>query len=312
LIKQKQILLVGRSGFIGSYLHDKFKDDYRITSVGYSSGLIEDDFHQLDLTKEKDVEIFSKQLPSCDILIFLVGLAHKKGNGKDFNKFQLVNKQTLINIVSMLQNINKLPRKLIFASTISIYGEKIDRDIYHEDSSKEPFSPYALTKLDAENFLLKNFGTQSWILRFAPVYAPDFQLNIKRRTRVFGKFYRVGNGKKKLSLCNVENILEVVKGIFKEKVPPGIYNISDGNKYSYNDLLDYVNAKWVVHIPTFLVKGLYVVGKMMNNIFLKENATKLISDNVFPSYKIRQYIELPYTLKKTNQITITNKTNKKI
>ena len=138
MIKQKQILLVGRSGFIGSYLHDKFKDDYRITSVGYSSGLIEDDFHQLDLTKEKDVEIFSKQLPSCDILIFLVGLAHKKGNGKDFNKFQLVNKQTLINIVSMLQNINKLPRKLIFASTISIYGEKIDRDIYHEDSSKEP------------------------------------------------------------------------------------------------------------------------------------------------------------------------------
>ena len=163
MIKQKQILLVGRSGFIGSYLHDRFKDDYRITSVGYSRGLIENNFHQLDLTKEKDVEIFSKEIPSCDILIFLVGLAHKKGNLKDFNKFQLVNKQTLINIVSMLHNTNKLPRKLIFASTISIYGEKIDRDIYYEDSSKEPFSPYALTKLDAENFLLK-------ILKHSPGY----------------------------------------------------------------------------------------------------------------------------------------------
>ena len=35
---------------------------------------------------------------------------------------------------------------------------------------------------------------------------------------------------------------------------------------------------------------------MMNNIFLKENATKLISDNVFPSDKIRVYIDLPAVL----------------
>ena len=81
--------MVGRSGFIGSYLHDRFKDDYRITSVGYSRGLIEDNFHQLDLTKEKDVEIFSKEIPSCDILIFLVGLAHKKGMGKTLINFNL-------------------------------------------------------------------------------------------------------------------------------------------------------------------------------------------------------------------------------
>ena len=65
----------------------------------------------------------------------------------------------------------------------------------------------------------------------------------------------------------------------------------DINKF--NDLLNHVNAKWVIPIPIFMVKGLYFIGKMMNNIFLKENATKLISDNVFPSDKIRQYIDLP-------------------
>ena len=96
----------------------------------------------------------------------------------------------------------------------------------------------------------------------------------------------------------MENIGFAVQGIIEDKVPSGIYNISDENEYSYNELLKYVNAKWIVHIPTFLVKGLYVVGKMMNNIFLKENATKLISDNIFPSDKIRQYITLPATLDK--------------
>jgi hypothetical protein len=96
----------------------------------------------------------------------------------------------------------------------------------------------------------------------------------------------------------LENIGSAVQGILEDKVPSGIYNISDTKDYSYNDLLKYVNAKWIVRIPTFLVKGLYVVGKMMNNIFLKENATKLISDNIFPSDKIREYIELPNTLNK--------------
>jgi nucleoside-diphosphate-sugar epimerase len=204
----------------------------------------------------------------------------------------------LVNLLSALEVQGKLPNKIIFASTISVYGEKMNQNIYNEDSEKSPFSPYAVTKLEAEEYLLNSYGIQSWILRFAPVYAPDFQLNINRRTKAAGRYYKVGKGSKKLSLCNLENIGSVVQDILKEKVPAGVYNISDENEYSYNDLLKYVNAKWIVRIPTFLVKGLYVVGKMMNNIFLKESAIKLISDNVFSSDKIREYIELPYTFKK--------------
>ena len=34
----------------------------------------------------------------------------------------------------------------------------------------------------------------------------------------------------------------------------------------------------------------------MNNTFLKENAVKLISDNIFPSGKIRQFIDMPKIL----------------
>jgi hypothetical protein len=75
-----------------------------------------------------------------------------------------------------------------------------------------------------------------------------------------------------------------------------VYNISDEKDYSYNDLLNHVNAKWVMPIPNFLVKAVYYIGNLMNNIFLKENATKLISDNVFPSDKIRGYIDLPAVL----------------
>jgi len=291
------ILVAGANGFIGTFLYNSFNKDYSITALDYSKGLIEDNFFSIDLTQEADVETFAEKSPTCDALIFLVGLAHKKGKGQEFEEFRRINKQTLVNFLSALEVQGKLPNKIIFASTISVYGEKMNQNIYNEDSEKNPFSPYAVTKLEAEEYLLKNYGVQSWVLRFAPVYSPDFQLNINRRTKAAGRYYKVGKGSKNLSLCNLKNIGSAVQGILKDKVPAGIYNISDENEYTYNDLLRRVNAKWIIPIPTFLVKWLYVVGKMMNNIFLKENATKLISDNIFPSNKIRQYVELPYKLK---------------
>ena len=299
---KKPILLAGANGNIGSFIFKILNKEYAITRVDYTQGILGDNYFSLDLTNELEVSTFSKSSPKHDALIFLVGLAHKKGKGQEFEEFRRINKQTLINLLMSLDKNNKLPEKIIFASTISVYGEKINQNIYNEDSEKNPFSPYAVTKLEAEEYLQNNYGTQSWILRFAPVYAPDFQLNINRRTKSGGYFYKVGDGKKKLSLCNLENIGFAVQGIIEDKVPSGIYNISDENEYSYNDLLKYVNAKWVISVPKVIVKGLYYVGKVMNNIFLKENATKLISDNIFPSVKIREFIDMPNTLDSNKDI----------
>ncbi len=214
----------------------------------------------------------------------------------DHKEFEKINKQTLVNLLSALNATGKIPEKIIFSSTISVYGEKINKSIYSEETSQKPFSPYAVTKLDVEKYLTSNYINESWILRFAPVYAQDFNLNIKRRTKLFGRFYKIGRGEKKLSLCNLKNIGLIIKGILEDKIPSGVYNISDSKDYSYNDLLKYANAKWKIPIPNFIVSGIFLFGKMINSIFLKENAIKLISNNIFPSKKIRQYIKLPHTL----------------
>ena len=290
--------MTASNGFIGSYLGAHLKNKFTVTSISKSEQIDIGDCISVDLSVLAGVRNFVDNSQKFDTLIFLVGLAHKKGKGQEIDEFRRINKQTLVNLLSALEEQKKLPNKIIFASTISVYGEKLHQNMYNEESNKNPFSPYALTKLEAEEFLLEHYEKQSWILRFSPVYAPNFQLNINRRTKLGGRFYKVGRGTKKLSLCNLENIGCAIQGIIEDKVPAGIYNISDAKDYTYNDLLNYANGKWTLPIPRFLVKGLYIMGKMMNNIFLKENATKLISDNIFPSDKIRQYIELPYALKK--------------
>ena len=208
----------------------------------------------------------------------------------------MINFQTLENLLSELDRKNKIPKKIIFSSTISVYGEKSQNINYTEELMNKPLSPYAVTKLEAEKYLLEKFQDKSWILRFAPVYSNDFLLNINRRTRIGRIFYRVGKGNRKLSLCNIKNIGIAVEKIINDKVPIGIYNLSDSGEYSYNKLLQKQKAKWVLPIPIFFVKFLYLLGKVFNNVFLIENTIKLISDNIFTSKKICSFINLTASL----------------
>ena len=291
-----KIVIAGGNGFIGSHLLSQLEEQASVTSIDYGNDQTVKDFIDLDLTDINQVNGFADNCDHFDVLIFLVGLAHAKGKGKDLPEFNEVNYQTLVNLLSALDKNKKIPEKIIFASTISVYGESYYQSIYNEDIMPKPFSPYAVTKLQAEQYLIENFGNRSWILRFAPVYSSDFFLNIYRRTKIGGKFYRVGKGFKKLSLCNIENIKAAVEAIINGNVPAGIYNLSDPTEYSYNDLLAWRNPDWVMRIPLSAVWLLYYLGKLSNNTFLKENSVKLISDNVFPSDKIRSYVDLPATI----------------
>jgi len=291
-----KILIAGGTGYIGSHLYSQLEEQAAVTSINYGNDQTEKDLINLDLTDIDKVNHFTDKCDHFDVLIFLVGLAHAKGKGKDFPEFKKVNFQTLVNLLSALDGNNKIPEKLIFASSISVYGERYHQSIYDEDMVGKPFSPYALTKLKAEHYLLKNFGNRSWILRFAPVYSWDFLLNVDRRTKMGSSFYQVGRGGKKLSLCNIENIKAALEAIINGKVPVGLYNLSDLTEYTYNELLMWRNAARVIHIPLFAIRMLYHLGKFFKSTFLKENTVKLISDNVFPSDKIRLYVDLPATI----------------
>ena len=170
------VLIAGYKGHIGTYLTNKLEKYYSVYGCDYNAK--QDDsynttFSRLDLTKIIDVKNYIEKLPQLDILIFLVGLAHAKGKGKDLPEFEKVNFVSLENLLIALKSTGKTPRKIIFASTISVYGERLYQTEYFEETETDPFSPYAITKLQAEQYLLENYTGKSWVLRFSPVYAPN-------------------------------------------------------------------------------------------------------------------------------------------
>jgi nucleoside-diphosphate-sugar epimerase len=291
-----KILIAGVNGNIGSELYRTFKKKFKIISTSFNHGNIKNKFIKLDLTDSYQVLNFTKGCNNIDVLIFLVGLAHSKGRKKEYIDFKKVNYDTLVNLLSSFKKNKNIPSQIIFASTISVYGEKLDQIIYKENLVGRPYSPYAITKLKAEKYLSTNFSDKSWILRFAPVYSSSFLLNIYRRTKIGFIPYRVGNGSNKLSLCNIKNINKAVEGIIEGKVPAGIYNISDSKDYTYDELNQFLTNNWLIRIPKFAVMALYKFGKFVDNAFIKENAIKLISDNIFSSEKIISHINLDATI----------------
>ena len=127
---KESILLAGANGNIGSFIFKKLKEEYAITRLSHTQGVLRDNYFALDLTNELKVSTFSKNMPKHYALIFLVGLAHKKGKNQELDEFRRINKQTLVNLLSSLEEQGKLPDKIIFASTISVYGEKVHQNIY--------------------------------------------------------------------------------------------------------------------------------------------------------------------------------------
>jgi len=195
-----------------------------------------------------------------------------------------------------MKKYKKVPEKIIFSSTISVYGENKHKETFDEKSKLNPKSPYALSKVSAEKYLGLNFSENSWILRFAPVYGDNFTLNIDRRTKIKNFFYRPGDGAKKMSLCNIFNINSVVEAIIKNEVPSGIYNISDRKYYTYNDLLKKVNAKSFIRIPNIFFHLSLLIGTFFKINFLAENSIKLLTNNFYPSKKIQYFVNLDHKL----------------
>ena len=294
-----RILILGGSGIIGSFIHDKLKKDYVLTSTSNKSKNHDELYKKLNLNNVDDVKVFFKNNDNYDVIIFLVGLAHNKGKKKDLDDFRKTNVKTAEVLINVLKDENKIPSKFIFFSTISVYGERYFLEQYNENTEPKPISPYALTKLECENYLEKAFDIKKlWTIRLAPVYSKKYLNNIDRRTKTKNIYYKVGNGNFKLSLCNVNNIHNVILGIINDKIPFGKYNISDENYYTYNELLNFRNIKKSFIIPVFLIKLSYYIGKITNNFFLIENSIKLMSDNVFPSKKIQKFIKLKFSLTK--------------
>lgn len=295
-----KILITGVYGIVGSYLCSELKKTHEIIGIGRKDNYDGcQKYYGCDITKKEEVEKIIKENNNIDIIIHCAALAHNKGNDLSRDRFMKVNYEATTYLIELSNKYLKL-KNFIFVSTISVYGEEMNKSVYKEEDQCNPKSPYAVAKKKSEDYIMKNCKSNYTILRLAPVYSKNFKLNIERRTLIKGVPYRVGNGKQKLSLCNIKNIYKAVDYICKnsEKERNEIYNISDKKSYEFNDLLEMSGKKAKIIFPRFIFKILYKINEVtMKKQFIHENSIKLITDNIYFNNKLNNKVKMNFTVK---------------
>ena len=295
-----KILITGVYGVVGSFLCESLKNEHEIIGIGRRD-IYEKchKYYKCDITDKEEVKKVFEENKDIDFIIHCAALAHNKGNDLSKDRFMKVNYEATKYITDLSNEILNL-KNFIFISTISVYGERMDKDIYLETDQCFPKSPYAVAKKKSEEYIQKNYKGNFTIFRLAPVYSKDFMLNIQRRTEVKGIQYRVGDGKVKLSICNIKNIFLAIVYIINnyEKEKFEIYNIADEKIYNFNDLINLNEKKRnKIIIPKLLIRFISIINKKtIKNQFIYENTIKLISNNIYCCEKINKVNKLNFDI----------------
>jgi len=305
----KKIIITGVNGIIGSKLNKRFIDKgYYVIGVGrIDPKAIEQkseqfEYKKLDITDRAEViEFFNKK--HFNYLIHCAALVHKNSPDLSFENFMKINYEGTKNIFdAMFDNKNKNDFEgAIFLSTIEVYGGECEQRIFSEEDKCKPITYYAKSKLAAEEYLLKikkQLDFPITILRLAPAYSDTFLRNIKVRVMAPGKFlyYKVGEGKLQLSLCSINNVIDVIEKIIVDNFSiPGTFNITDDVVYSTNELLGYFQEtrgkKPIIRIPEKLILfAIKILGVLFKNKRerLKSVYCKLTKNNIYDIEKIKK------------------------
>lgn len=224
----EKLLFTGATGFLGHNVMPILEKQYDITTIGIT------DQDNIKANIAKDIPSLPEKF---DVILHAAGKAHiYPKTQEEIKSFYDVNYEGTVNLCKALEKVG-LPKSFIFISTLDVYGLAVGEGI-DEDYPKNPTTHYAISKLQAEEFLIKwaeEKGVILGILRPSLMTGPNPPGNLKAMINGIQKGYyvNIAGGHTRKSLMMIHDIAHLVPKI--ENVG-GIYNVCDNRHPSYNEL----------------------------------------------------------------------------
>ncbi len=248
-----KVLVTGGAGFIGSHLAERLLDEgYEVNVLdNLSSGDIENldncidrsDFRFIegDLRNKEDVR---EALKDVDAVFHEAAITSVPFSVENPELTEEVNVKGTVNLLEECEEHGV--EKFVFASTCAVYGDP-DYLPLDEEASPDPTSPYAESKLLAEEKILDRTGLNPVIFRYFNVYG--LRQGGGSYAGVIPKFLdRLAEGKAPIIFGDGEQTRDFVyvgdvvraniEALESEDVVGEIFNLGSGKSVSINELCD--------------------------------------------------------------------------
>lgn len=243
-----KLLFTGASGFLGENIFPILNSLYSVETLG----LTLEDYYKINIA----IQVPVLEL-SYDIVLHAAGKAHSvPKTDAEKQEFFDVNLQGTINLCSALEK-SGLTKSFIFISSVAVYGLEYGENIT-EDTPLKGNTPYALSKIKAENFLINWCEKHNVILSIIRPSLiagsnPPGNLGAMITGIKSGKYLSIGGGKARKSVLMVQDIANLIP-LLAEK--GGIYNVCDSEQPSFLDLEKLISLQLGKSLPISIPYGI--------------------------------------------------------
>lgn len=276
----QKLLFTGGTGFLGKNVMPLLKERYEVTTCGITP----DDMLKSNLAKEVP------DLPErYDVVLHACGKAHVvPKTDAEKQAFYDVNYQGTVNLCAALENVG-VPKALVFISTVAVYGCEYG-DMITEEHPLEGNSPYARSKIMAEDFLTKwcaSHGVVLGILRPSLLAGRKAPGNLGAMVSGIQKgFYlNIAGGKVRKSVLMAEDIARLLPLVAEKG---GVYNVCDNYQPTFGELsasvAQQLGKRNPISIPYWLAWFMAKVGDLLGakapiNSYKLEKMTRSLTFN---------------------------------
>jgi len=301
--EEMKITITGASGFVGSNLKDYLGASNQISSLS------------IRFSPDQKFEI------QTDAVIHLAGKAHDLKKVSDPEEYYQANYELTKQLFNAF--LVSKAKVFIFVSTVKAVADQVE-EVLTEDTIASPVTHYGIAKLQAEKYLLSKKlpnGKRIYILRPTMIHGPGNKgnLNLLYKLAAKGLPWPLAAFDNQRSFLSIQNFCYIVKKLIeKEKIESGIYNCTDDEFLSTNELVQIISSVLnkkhrSIEIPKQFINGIAKIGDLIKFPLNSETVQKLTENYRVSNHKIKNAIgieKLPYTAKEGLEKTIKSFINK--
>lgn len=219
-----KIQITGATGFVGQNLLN-YLENHNFAAAS------------LSLRKEDWKTNFD---PKADAIIHLAGKAHDTKNTSEASDYFKINTELTKELFDVF--LQSGIKDFIYFSSVKAAADEVS-GILDENVSPNPKTPYGISKLKAEEYILSKElpqGKRVFIIRPCMIHGPGNKgnLNLLYGFAKKGLPYPLASYENKRSFLSIENLCFAVEQLLVQNIASGIYQFADDVPLSTNEVIE--------------------------------------------------------------------------